>query len=274
LEQHGPYLPAYADGFANERLARHVAEAIAARPGWVSLMYPSVPIGTGGANEIGRQYEYPGTHAVRSETLRAVFMDLGSEFGEQGFRWIFVVHGHGAPNHNRALDDAGLFFRDTYGGTVVHLAGLLPVVTAGGERLDSIARRRDGFSVHAGVYETGVMLFLRPDLVPPAYKTAVDHHAADWTESVHIARETTWPGYFGSPALATAAQGAAILRDVTNVAVDIALRVLDGFDYTTIPRLGDLARNSLENAAIDADALRRDAAIASKQLEWLANRRR
>ena len=57
---------------------------------------------------------FPGTYAIRSSTLRSVFMDLASELGEQGFRWIFVVHGHGAPNHNRMLDQAGDYFHDTY----------------------------------------------------------------------------------------------------------------------------------------------------------------
>jgi hypothetical protein len=61
---------------------------------------------------------------VRPETLRAIFMDLGAEFGEQGFRWIFLIHMHGAPDHNQALDDAGEYFRDVYGGRMINLAGL------------------------------------------------------------------------------------------------------------------------------------------------------
>ena len=28
-------------------------------------------------------------------TLRAVYMDLANELGEQGFRWVFLVHNHG-----------------------------------------------------------------------------------------------------------------------------------------------------------------------------------
>ena len=40
LEQHGPYLPTYTDGYCNERLAQAVAEAVAARPGWAALVFP------------------------------------------------------------------------------------------------------------------------------------------------------------------------------------------------------------------------------------------
>jgi creatinine amidohydrolase len=89
LEQHGPYLPSYTDGYRNERLAATLAEAVVTRPGWAALVFPAVPLGTGGANEIGRKYVFPGTYAVRSTTLRAVFMDLATELGEQGFRWMF-----------------------------------------------------------------------------------------------------------------------------------------------------------------------------------------
>ena len=54
-------------------------------------------------------------------------MDLAWELGEQGFRWILVVHVHGAPLHIGALDEAGDYFHDTYGGRMVNLWGLLPV---------------------------------------------------------------------------------------------------------------------------------------------------
>ena len=56
LEEHGPYLPSYADGHQNERYTADVGAAI--------------------------------------------FMDLGAEVGEQEFRWIFLIHMHGAPDHN------------------------------------------------------------------------------------------------------------------------------------------------------------------------------
>ena len=87
-----------------KRLTQDLAEAIVERPGWNALIFPLIPLGNGGANEIGRKYSFSETYTVRFSTLRAVFMDLATELGEQGFRWIFVVHLHGAPNHNRALD--------------------------------------------------------------------------------------------------------------------------------------------------------------------------
>ncbi len=71
------------------------------------MIFPTIPLGNSGANDIGGKFNFPGTYAVRFETLRSIFMDLATELGEQKFKWIFVVHGHGAPNHVRALDQAG-----------------------------------------------------------------------------------------------------------------------------------------------------------------------
>jgi creatinine amidohydrolase len=77
-------------------------------------------------------------------------MDLATELGEQGFRWIFIVHTHGAPNHNRMLDQAGDYFRDTFGGHMVHLMGLLPAADGDDGGLSEKEKKEDGFSVHAG----------------------------------------------------------------------------------------------------------------------------
>jgi hypothetical protein len=79
-----------------------------------------------GANEIGYKNVFPGSYGVRASTLRTVFMDLATQLGEQGFRWVFIVHGHGSPLHNQALDQADDYFRDSFGGRMVNLDGLLP----------------------------------------------------------------------------------------------------------------------------------------------------
>lgn len=274
LEQHGPYLPSYTDGYINERLAAAVAEAVAARPGWNALMFPVIPLGTGGANEIGRRYVFPGTFAVRSETLRAVFMDWADELGEQGFRWVFIIHGHGAPSHNRMLDQAGDYFHDTYGGRMVHLCGLLPVGVAADQALDTAAREQEGLAVHAGAAETGEIVFLRPELVSPLLPQAKSQRADDWTALVRVAREPSWPGYFGVPQLATAQRGARVYRAKEAAVVAYALKILDGTDPRELPRLGVAARDNPVNVAIDADASRRETQMRRKQEAWLARQER
>jgi len=59
LEEHGPYLPSFTDGYNNVSLARRLAEAVVARPGWTAVMFPVIPLGAGGANEIGKKTSFP-----------------------------------------------------------------------------------------------------------------------------------------------------------------------------------------------------------------------
>jgi creatinine amidohydrolase len=125
LEEHGPYLPSFTDGYRDERLTEALANAIVERPGWKVLIFPLIPLGTHPANALGQKYVFPGSYTVRPSTLRAVFMDLATDLGEQGFRWVFVVHSHRAPPNSRALNQAGDYFHDIYGGHMVHLAALI-----------------------------------------------------------------------------------------------------------------------------------------------------
>ncbi len=106
MEEHGPYLPSFTDGYWNERFTDTLSKTIAKRKDWNVVIFPTIPLGNSGANDVGLKYSFPGTYTVRFETLRSVFMDLATELGEQGFKNIFIIHAHGAPNHNRALDQA------------------------------------------------------------------------------------------------------------------------------------------------------------------------
>jgi creatinine amidohydrolase/Fe(II)-dependent formamide hydrolase-like protein len=85
LEQHGPHLPSFTDGYSNEWLAQRLAEAIVERAGRPVLIFPTIPLGHEGANEIGGRYVFPGTYSVRRTTLRAIFMDLATELGSRDF---------------------------------------------------------------------------------------------------------------------------------------------------------------------------------------------
>ena len=246
LEQHGPYLPSFTDGYMNERLTQDLANAIVERPGWKVLVFPIIPLGAGGANIIGEKYVFPGSYAVRPSTLRAVFMDLAIELGEQGFRWIFVVHLHGGSAHNQALNQAGDYFEDTYKGHMINLTGHPLAFEARRDEVFKLMseeeRREDASSTHAGLNETSRLLFLRPDLVNPAYKNAPPITPRDAKHRLEIAKAESWPGYFGSPRLASAAFGAKAWRIASSGTIDLALKILDGFDYRQPPRRVDTTR--------------------------------
>ena len=159
-----------------------LANAIVRRPGWKVLIFPTISLGHGGANGIGRRNVFPGTYTVRATTLRSVFMDLASELGEQGFRWIFYLNMHFPPNeHNLALHQACSYFNDVYGGKMVHLMGLIDFSILDGV-LPAEDQKVAGMDIHAGALETGWMLAFHPDLVNPAYKQAATKSGRSWEE--------------------------------------------------------------------------------------------
>ncbi|MCY7345536.1 MAG: creatininase family protein [Pyrinomonadaceae bacterium] len=269
LEEHGPYLPSFTDGYLNERITEDLSKAIAARPGWTVVVFPTIPLGNSGANVIGGKFSFPGTYAVRFDTLRSVFMDLATELGEQKFKWVFIVHIHGGPNHNRALDQAGDYFRDEYNGRMVNITGLMPVFAGGEDKRTEEERREEGFAIHAGMGETSSMLFLRPDLVNPNYKKAKTFFGKTMEDLIQIARKDDWLGYFAAPRLARADYYQDDFKAVSNLAIVYGLKILDGLDDRTIPRYADIMKKSAPNVSIDDASFKHDAEIRRKQEAWL-----
>jgi len=274
LEQHGPYLPSFTDGYRNEQATDELARAVAARAGWTALVLPTIPLGVGGANELGGHFSFPGTYTVRSTTLRAVFVDLGSELGEEGFNWIFVVHLHGAPAHHRALDEAGAYFRDTYGGRMVNLYGLMPVLAAGAPTLNPAEAAENGLDVHAGRAETSDILFIRPDLVARGYRTAPSLPGKDWDDLIRIAQAPRWPGYFGAPKQATAAEGRARVQGRSKVAAEYMWRIIEGADEREISRWATTIMQSESIVKIDRAEAAHERAREQRFSAWLTQRKR
>lgn len=266
LEEHGPYLPSFTDGYMAERRTEDLAAAIVEKPGWRVLIFPIIPLGTAPANVVSQKYAFPGSYTVRPSTLRTIFMDLGTDLGEQGFRWIFIVSLHLSPTHNRVLNQAGDYFHDTYRGHMINLGGLLPPRRRSDTRSEE-EQREDAGSSHAGASETSLILFLRPDLVGSAYKNAEPLPAPDRERHVEIAKASNWPGYWGSPRLATAAAGAARWKASSFRWADLALKILDGFDYRQMKRLGD--ENVLSESGGAKTFTQHNQETERKQQEWL-----
>jgi len=275
LEEHGPYLPAFTDGYLSQRMAADVARSIGARPGWTALVFPQIPLGAEPYNHLGAKTSFPGSYPVRSSTLRSIFMDLAGELGEQGFRWIFVVHVHGAGLHNRALDQASDYFRDVYQGRMAHLWGMVPVIGAWGKAMEPLpeaVKKEDGVSLHGGMDETSLMLYLRPELVAADYTKAPIRTGATLDQSMTVAHEADWPGYVGSPRLATRAIGEQIWKALSTAASAYANKVLEGDDTTSVKRYGDLLGGVAAYVKVDEGARVAEGAVSRKQAEWLKSK--
>jgi hypothetical protein len=113
------------------------------------------------------------------------------------------------------------------------------------------------------------MLFLRPDLVPPAFRTAppvVGHNMADLIE---LASTKGWPGYFGTPSIASAAAGNRAMMAIAQAAAGVARDILNGVFDSTMPREADLARDPSMKPIVDR-ALEHDRSGERRQSEWIA----
>jgi creatinine amidohydrolase/Fe(II)-dependent formamide hydrolase-like protein len=271
LEEHGPYLPSFTDGYWNEKLTDTLARAIVARKDWKVLLFPTIPLGNSGANDVGMKYSFPGTYTVRFETLRAIFLDLATELGEQGFKYVFIIHGHGAPNHQRALDQAADYFNETYGGKMVNLMGLNPLMVSWFEAPKTKEQEaEDGFTIHAGMAETSSMLYIVPHQVDSGYKNALSLTGNSMEELVQIAKRPDWKGYFGSARIATSEFGRQAWNLNAKMFTQYVLDILDNkINVDTVQRFGDYLKQSKMDVVLDSLSLKEEQRRKEKQTTWL-----
>ena len=187
IEQHGPHLPVGADTIGVTYEANGASTRVSrALPDWNVVMMPAVNYGQSGANQLGDMPIHPGTYAIRQSTLRSLVADLGGQIAQNGFKWIFVMNGHGAPTHNIAINEACDFVSETFRVTMLHLTGLFradAAIQSSGEKINakyfSAADLSSfGMDVHAGVGETSGMLAVRPDLVRSQLQNAPEPSGA------------------------------------------------------------------------------------------------
>ncbi len=198
-------------------------------------------------------------------------MDLSSALGDDGFRWIFVIHQHGSPAHNRAQLEAADHFRDTYHGVMAPLTSYRYAAVSDRPSVwTSSESQENAGDVHGGAVETSRILFLRPELVHNDYRSAIAQTAPSDEDLVRVATAPNWPGYFGSPRLSRADAGAAIMRQLADDLTSLALRILDGFDPRTLPNRGDAGDGAFK--VLDSNLLNRSDSLETRESDWLRQR--
>ncbi len=267
LEEHGPYLPSFSDGYMNEALTLEIANSIIKRPNWNVLIFPIIPLGTGGANEIGGKYSYSGTYAIRQNTLRAIFMDLGSELGEQGFKMVFVIHIHGSANHNQAIDQAAEFFAETYHGRMINIWNL--AFRFSPDLKNEEEKKEDGFGVHAGMNETSILLYLKPETIKSEFKDAEPVTAYSSEGLVSKSKENGWQGYLGSPRLSSSTFGEKYWKGWVNYIIDQVENIIDNkYDFSS-PTFYEIELRDPAFNSFNKDAKKHERENEVRQNEWL-----
>jgi creatinine amidohydrolase len=281
IEQHGPHLPVGADTIGVTYEANEVATRVSrALPDWNVVMMPSINYGQGGANLIGGRFVHPGTYAIRQSTLRALIADLGGQIAQNGFKWVFILNGHGAPTHNIAINEACDFVSETFGVTMLHATGLFradAAIQARGEAVNAkhfSAADRSGFGldVHAGVGETSGIVAIRPDLVRSDYKTLPSQAGRSLEELRAIAGAPGWQGYLSSPAQATAAYGRDLEEWWIEGLMDLILAAVRGENMFVRKRVPETVPPAV--APTLEKALASENAFEVQLASWLERRRK
>lgn len=246
LEAHGPHLPIGADSYQGDYAARRMAEQLAdSLPGWSIIRMPNLWYGIDGANRIPEREDIRGTLSLRPTTLRALATDLGEQLADQGLRWLFLVHVHGAPLEHAALSDAADFVRETRGfgmfnvGSLDYMASDSSIDSAVDRRVSAADRARIGFDLHAGFAETSTLLAVNPELVSTSLRSLPDFTATDWASIVKVGQRSEWRGYWSAPALADSLVGQRILDVWAARWAHFALRAVHGDDVSKLARFPD-----------------------------------
>ena len=281
VEEHGPHLPLGADTFG----LMHEANGAAARvgrtlPDWNVVLMPPVNYGNSGANHIGRVFVHPGTYEIRRSTLRSLIADIGGQAAQNGFKWIFVLNGHGGPGHNISINEACDFVSETFGVTMLHVTTLFradPALQLRGQKIaaqhfSAAELSSFGMDVHAGVGETSGMLAVRPDLVRPVYKKLPARSGQTFEELTALASEPSWQGYLSAPAKATAAYGAAMEDFWIDGFTDLIVRAVRGENMFTHPRFPLSVAPAVASMANQAAS--NEAAFEAKLEAWLKQRKK
>jgi creatinine amidohydrolase len=245
LEEHGPHLPVGVDLFTaesfNQELATRIREV---NEDWSVLIGPPLPIGASA-------FDSPGTLLVRARTVRNAAMDYGAALARHGFRYILVTNGHGGPRHIVALEEAAAAISRRYDVRMLSVSGpLIWKVLRGaynsrlevllGRPLTAAEREAMRGDAHAGLWETSLVLRLRPDLVDPGYSTLppMTFPLLDALRRNYPLRLGNRLGYIGSPAPASAEFGDAARRVLLEAAWEVVGPVFeadgDGWQQTSV----------------------------------------
>ena len=200
-EQHGPHLPAGTDFLTIDHLAREAAAQASA--GISVIVTPPLPFGSS-----DHHLSFGATLSLGTETYYRVLTDLIRSLATDGFRRIFLLNGHGG-NHELAQ----LAARD--------IALELPVRVAAGSywtiAWDALVELQAHLGCrlpgHAGIFETSMMLALRPELVEserPHRDYGQDTDPRSFHSPYRHERHGSWKeidGYSDSPDAGSAEKG-------------------------------------------------------------------
>jgi len=285
LEEHGEHLPMGTDTFGAEALTlAAVAWLLEADPAVHMLVMPGLPYGT---DPVDRQrpdlFSTSGSVWISRETLKMTVSDIASHMVRYGFRYIFPIGFHGGADQSIVLEEVCSELRGKNPGLVMYepvgyvLAGAERDITPGlatllGRPLTTQEEVSLKGSIHASMFETSMILSLKPELVDRQYKRL---RTIEWREMFDM---PDWPGYVGSgPSHADASIGGAVLRWRGVRCGALIRRAMAGEDLSQLVRhpkwLSDDHGNAdIPETAVQTEPLTHEPSVDSKPVMILPHR--
>ncbi len=166
--------------------------------------------------------EHPGTVSIRTETLKALVIDIVSALYQKGLRNFVLLSGHAGGTHMAVLTDAGECLLNKFDD--LRIAVLTEYMLAAKEGRHLIETEGDS---HAGEIETSRMLHSHPHLV----KGRAAREFPDFPVGILVRdKQKYWPGgVWGDPGKASSEKGAA-LEDLVVNALDRLVTQLEQFE--------------------------------------------
>ena len=217
MEEHGPHLPVSTDATIADAVGLRLAEKLT-EEGIRTLVLPAVWTGYSSKD----MTHWPGTMRIRPQVFMDLVFDVCSSLIEMGFGKLMLLTCHG--HHTGALRVVTRQIADAHD---VYMALVSPGSLAA-ERFQEIRKSGRGGSIHAGEYETSLMLHLGGpvDMTKATDEDAMRYHsdfvAGDNFFGGQRVFWSTWglqeskTGAYGDPTVATAETG----RDMMEAMVE------------------------------------------------------
>lgn len=207
IEEHGPHMCLGTDTYLAYRLAQDVKQGLF-RNNLDSIIAPAYYWGITAAMN-----GFAGSFTVRQETMIDVLFDLLGCLKNWGFERVFFLNIHGDFEHNFALTNAARKAREELGLSVfsivddffvkrAKLSGSEPFILVLSSEIDHSTEYLD---IHAGAFETSLMVDQFPDLVDvekaknlKTSRTSIEGLKV-WLRGGEKAKEVTPLGYLGDP---------------------------------------------------------------------------
>lgn len=230
VEGHGSHLPLGVDYFDALLFAEKAAEiTIKKKPDFDALIYPGIPLGT-------QLYRQPGSVRVKGGVLYDMIVDIGNSLSNWGFKYIFLLSGHGSPKDIVTLEAACRKVSRKNRVQMHNLSGTLAIRFLKGEFIGRISERLPKplsdeekallkKDIHGGWWETSMMLKLKSELVDEGYNLLPDNEKTKSSDGVN-------PGYFGSPSKASSSFAEISMEILIEEVGDVIENCLDGHDIT------------------------------------------